>query len=158
MSEATARDHQTDRDGASGVSRRQAVQHVAALLGGTMLAGGDGLLAYSFDLAALTQATAQGVGTFSAADVAWLDEVADTILPETTTPGAKAAKTGAFGLTGGGAPGGIPMPGAPGGAPHGAGVGGMPGAGAPHGAGAMPGAGAAGDALTPTSTLHCAGL
>ena len=38
----------------------------------------------------------QGVGTFTAADVALLDEIAETILPETTTPGAKAAKTGAF--------------------------------------------------------------
>ena len=39
---------------------------------------------------------AQGAGTFTAADVALLDEIAETILPETTTPGAKAAKTGAF--------------------------------------------------------------
>jgi hypothetical protein len=39
---------------------------------------------------------AQGVGAFTAADVALLDEIADTILPETSTPGAKAAKVGAF--------------------------------------------------------------
>ena len=39
---------------------------------------------------------AQGVGAFTAADVALLDEIADTILPETSTPGAKAASTGAF--------------------------------------------------------------
>jgi hypothetical protein len=39
---------------------------------------------------------AQGVGTFTAADVALLDEIAETMLPETSTPGAKAAKTGAF--------------------------------------------------------------
>ena len=39
---------------------------------------------------------AQGVGIFTAADVALLDEIAETILPETSTPGAKAAKTGAF--------------------------------------------------------------
>ena len=38
----------------------------------------------------------QGTGAFSAADVALLDEIAETILPETSTPGAKAAKTGAF--------------------------------------------------------------
>lgn len=37
-----------------------------------------------------------GVGDFTAADIALLDEVADTILPPTKTPGAKAAKTGAF--------------------------------------------------------------
>ena len=39
---------------------------------------------------------AQGTGAFTAADVALLDEIAETILPETSTPGAKAAKTGAF--------------------------------------------------------------
>lgn len=33
---------------------------------------------------------------FTAADIAWLEEVADTLLPETDTPGAKAAATGAF--------------------------------------------------------------
>jgi hypothetical protein len=36
------------------------------------------------------------VGAFTAADVALLEEIAETILPETSTPGAKAAKTGAF--------------------------------------------------------------
>jgi hypothetical protein len=34
--------------------------------------------------------------TFNDADIAFLDEVADTILPPTKTPGAKAAKTGQF--------------------------------------------------------------
>jgi len=36
------------------------------------------------------------VGAFTAQDVALLDEVADTILPETKTPGAKAAHVGPF--------------------------------------------------------------
>ena len=36
------------------------------------------------------------LGTFSAQDIAFLDEIAETILPATKTPGAKAAKTGAF--------------------------------------------------------------
>jgi hypothetical protein len=36
------------------------------------------------------------VGTFTAQDIALLDEVADTILPETKTPGAKAAHVGPF--------------------------------------------------------------
>lgn len=78
------------------ISRREAIQSVAALLGGAALAGGDRLLAYSFDDDALTQVMASGVGAFSRADVALLDEIADTILPDTSTPGAKAAKTGAF--------------------------------------------------------------
>ena len=84
-----------------GLTRRDAVQRVMALMGGLALAGGDrleamALDAWSFDEAAFDQAMAQGVGTFSAADVALLDEIADTILPTTSTPGAKAAKTGAF--------------------------------------------------------------
>ena len=79
-----------------GVSRRAVLQGVATMLGGMALAGGDRLLAFSFDDATLGQAMADGVGDFSAADVALLDEIADTILPATSTPGAKAAKTGAF--------------------------------------------------------------
>lgn len=78
------------------VTRREAVQRVTALLGGAALAGGDRLLAFSFDAGAISQVMAQGVGAFTAADVALLDEIADTMLPETSTPGAKAAKTGAF--------------------------------------------------------------
>ena len=66
------------------------------MLGGAALVGGDRLLAFSFDDEALARAMAQGAGTFTAADVALLDEIAETILPETSTPGAKAAKTGAF--------------------------------------------------------------
>jgi hypothetical protein len=77
------------------ITRREAIHSVAAMLGGAALAGGDDLLAFSFDDAAREQA-ARGVGAFSAADVALLDEIAETILPETSTPGAKAAKTGAF--------------------------------------------------------------
>jgi hypothetical protein len=78
------------------LSRRDVIQRVTALLGGAALAGGDGLLAFSFEEDVRAQATAQGAGTFSAADVALLDEIAETILPETSTPGAKAARTGAF--------------------------------------------------------------
>jgi hypothetical protein len=66
------------------------------MLGGVALAGGDRLLAFSFDDAALGQAMVEGVGDFTAADVALLDEIAETILPATSTPGAKAAKGGAF--------------------------------------------------------------
>ena len=78
------------------MTRREVLQRVTALLGGVALTGGDHLLAFSFDAAALKQAMAQGVGTFTAADVALLDEIADTILPDTSTPGAKAAHVGAF--------------------------------------------------------------
>ena len=78
------------------LTRREAVQRVAALLGGAALVGGDRLFAFSFEPAVIEKAMAQGAGAFTAADVALLDEIAETILPETSTPGAKAAKVGAF--------------------------------------------------------------
>src|SRR4051812_8400361 len=74
------------------LSRREAIRHVTALLGGVALVGGSSLLA-ACEQARTVQLTP---GAFSAADIALLDEVADTILPTTKTPGAKAAKTGAF--------------------------------------------------------------
>ena len=78
------------------LTRRDMLQMVAALLGGAALTGGDRVFALSFDDAAIAVATEQGTSLFAAADVALLDEIAETILPETSTPGAKAAKTGAF--------------------------------------------------------------
>src|SRR5262245_42042190 len=79
-----------------GLTRREAVQRVAAVLGGAALVGGDRLFAFSFEPAVVEQAMAHSTGAFTATDVALLDEVAETILPETSTPGAKAAKVGAF--------------------------------------------------------------
>jgi hypothetical protein len=79
-----------------GITRRDAIHYVATLMGGVALVGGDRAFAFAPADAALLQATAQGVGAFTAADVALLDEIAETILPETATPGAKAARTGAF--------------------------------------------------------------
>jgi hypothetical protein len=78
------------------MTRREAVQRVAAFLGGAALVGGDRLFACSFEPALIEQTMAQGTGAFAAADVALLDEIAETILPETSTPGARAAKVGAF--------------------------------------------------------------
>ena len=80
----------------STLTRREVIQRVSALLGGVALAGGDSLAAFTFDEPARAAAMVQGVGAFSAADIALLDEIAETILPETSTPGAKTAKTGAF--------------------------------------------------------------
>jgi hypothetical protein len=77
------------------LTRREAIERVIALFGGAVLVDEDRLLATVVD--ERQRATAGGgVGDFTAADVALLDEVAETILPETSTPGAKAAKTGAF--------------------------------------------------------------
>jgi len=70
------------------MNRREAVQYIALLLGGTVIG------AESFLTGCKT-----GTGKkreFTPEDVAYLDEIADTILPTTKTPGAKAAKVGAF--------------------------------------------------------------
>jgi hypothetical protein len=79
-----------------GISRREAVRHVMALMGGLALVGEERLLSFIVDETRLEGVMQQGVGAFTAADVALLDEIAETILPATSTPGAKAAKTGAF--------------------------------------------------------------
>jgi len=79
------------------IDRRAAIQRVTALLGGVALVGGDALL--SSCAAPRSRALSSvdaGDAMFSAADIAFLDEIADTILPETDTPGAKAAETGAY--------------------------------------------------------------
>ena len=68
---------------------------MSALLGGVALVGGTTLLT-ACEKGRRAVADGASVGTFTAEDIAFLDEVADTILPETKTPGAKAAKTGAF--------------------------------------------------------------
>ena len=76
------------------INRREAIRRVSALLGGVAFVGGSGLLT------ACEQAKAPGngeaPGKFTTEDIAYLDEIAETILPATKTPGAKAAKTGAF--------------------------------------------------------------
>ena len=79
------------------IDRREAIRRVSAILGGIGLVGGSTLItACEREGGSSRSGSSDGVGEFSAADIAFLDEVADTILPETTTPGAKAAKVGAF--------------------------------------------------------------
>src|ERR1043166_1567222 len=78
----------------AGIDRREAIKRVTVLLGGVVFAGTG--FASAIDRAHARAATVRQVGTFTAQDIALLDEVADTILPETKTPGAKAAHTGAF--------------------------------------------------------------
>jgi hypothetical protein len=75
------------------INRREAIRRVSALLGGVAFVGGNSLLAA---VEKVNSAVEQIPGKFSAQDVAYLDEIAETILPATKTPGAKAAKTGAF--------------------------------------------------------------
>ena len=79
------------------MNRREAIQQVTAMLGGVVFVGGGRDLLSAVERAHAHAANPYApVGTFTAQDVALLDEVADTILPETKTPGAKAAKVGPF--------------------------------------------------------------
>lgn len=71
------------------ITRREAVARVAALLGGVALIGGSALIT-----GCRTERTDVPFTPFTTDDIAYLDEIADTILPTTSTPGAKAAKTG----------------------------------------------------------------
>jgi hypothetical protein len=72
------------------VTRREAIRRVSALFGGVTLIG------QSAWLTGCATAGRTAADLFSASDVVLLDEIADTILPETKTPGAKAAGVGPF--------------------------------------------------------------
>jgi hypothetical protein len=78
------------------MNRREAIKQVTAMLGGVVFVGSGDLLTAVEHAHARVTAARKRIGAFTAQDVALLDEVADTILPETKTPGAKAAHTGAF--------------------------------------------------------------
>ena len=75
------------------INRREAIRRVSALLGGAALTGGSGWLG-AFERSGNPGEGAPG--KFTAEDIAFLDEIAETILPATNTAGAKAAQTGAF--------------------------------------------------------------
>jgi hypothetical protein len=70
------------------MTRRELLKHIAVLTGASVV-GADFFL---------TGCAPEGkdIGLFSAADVALLDDIAETIIPRTTTPGARDAQTGAF--------------------------------------------------------------
>ena len=78
------------------MNRREAIKQVTAMLGGVALIGGGDLVVAVERAHARAASSRLQVGTFTAQDIALLDEVADTILPQTKTPGAKAAHVGAF--------------------------------------------------------------
>src|SRR5437773_6626572 len=90
----TSNDEMTEREM---ITRREAVLRVTAMLGGVALVGGSALITGCRENEEKKPATATAAQSmFNPDEVAFLDEVADTILPTTSTPGAKAAKTGAF--------------------------------------------------------------
>lgn len=79
------------------MDRRIAIKNISLLLGGAMI-GMDALLTGCRTSDKKADSTgADSKVEFSTEDVAFLDEVADTILPTTaSSPGAKAAKVGQF--------------------------------------------------------------
>lgn len=82
---------------ATAMDRREAVRLVTTLLGGIALVS-DSALLYAQAQPPRSRTTPRApIGTFTIEEQAYLDEIADTILPTTTkSPGAKAANTGPF--------------------------------------------------------------
>lgn len=70
------------------MKRREAVQYISLLVGGTIV-GGTAFLSGCKSNTGVSM-------TFTDADISLLNEIANTILPDTKTPGAKAAKVGQF--------------------------------------------------------------
>ena len=79
-------------------TRREAILRASAALGGTALVGQTLMLAgCEREPAVIDESpTNAGIGEFSSADIELLAEIAETILPETSTPGARAAGVGPF--------------------------------------------------------------
>jgi hypothetical protein len=94
MPPAPGADRPGDARAPSSITRREAIQRVTALLGGIALVGGPGLLTGCRD--DRRPAVDDVIVEFTAEQIAFLDEIAETILPETHTPGARAAETGVF--------------------------------------------------------------
>jgi hypothetical protein len=69
------------------MERREAVKYISILLGGAVIGANAFLTGCS---------TSGNKDAFDAEDIAYLDEIAETILPATNSPGAKAAKVGQF--------------------------------------------------------------
>lgn len=72
------------------MNRREAVSRVALLLGGTIVG------AEFFLSGCKTEDKKTATLDFKPEDIAYLDEIAETIIPTTNTPGAKAAGVGTF--------------------------------------------------------------
>jgi hypothetical protein len=73
------------------MTRRDLLQNVAILLGGSIVGGSV------FSISGCSNAADKQVNAlFSESQVAFMNEIADTILPTTTSPGAKTANVGGF--------------------------------------------------------------
>ena len=74
------------------MNRRDAISRVALILGGTVV----GANAFLTGCKSEDKKADGAAANFTPDDAAYLDEIAETIIPATDTPGAKAAKVGAF--------------------------------------------------------------
>ncbi|MEY4628212.1 MAG: hypothetical protein RLZZ595_538 [Bacteroidota bacterium] len=72
------------------MNRREALERVALIMGGTVIGGA------AFLQGCKTSDKGAAVFSLSKEQIAFLDEIAETIIPTTDTPGAKAAKVGEF--------------------------------------------------------------
>ena len=72
------------------MNRRELIQNISLLLGGSIVGGS------LFTSTGCKSSDKQVNAMFTESQVAYLNEIADTILPETSSPGAKAAKVGNF--------------------------------------------------------------
>ena len=88
----------TDIEHGQSIDRREAIRRVGVMLGGVAFVGGTNLLTACEKAGTPARETAAAAppAPFTTQEIAYLDEIAETILPQTKTPGAKAAKTGAF--------------------------------------------------------------
>ncbi len=72
------------------MNRRDALERVALIMGGTIIGGA------AFLQGCKSTDTKGAAFSLTKEQIAFLDEVAETIIPTTNTPGAKAAKVGEF--------------------------------------------------------------
>lgn len=78
------------------MTRREAILRVSAMLGGAALVGQGAMLAGCVEEEAGGEPARSADPLFTETEVTLLDEIAETILPETATPGARAAGVGPF--------------------------------------------------------------
>ena len=70
------------------MERREAVKYISVLLGGTVI-GADAFIT-------VCKTKTGNIHEWTEDDIAYLNEIGETILPQTSTPGAKAADVGRF--------------------------------------------------------------
>jgi hypothetical protein len=78
------------------MNRRDALERVSLILGGTIIGGSAFLNGCKSPDKNATEGASASSFSLTSEQVAFLNEIAETIIPTTDTPGAKAAKVGEF--------------------------------------------------------------